>query len=83
ESRGLGDVYKKQLLDKPRIFVPAPRGGSTKKWTVYIDAFQGSSAAKTLFSGYAVLPDGTNRPFHIEPEQQGDGSAAMTAALEQ
>lgn len=36
-----------------------------------------------LISGYAVLPDGKNRPFHIETEQQGDGYAAMTAALEQ
>lgn len=48
-----------------------------------IDAFQGSYTGKTLISGYAVLPDGTNRPFHIETEQQGDGYAAMTAALEQ
>ena len=70
-------------LDSARIFVPASRSGSTEKWTVYIDAFQGSYTGKTLISGYAVLPDGTNRPFHIETEQQGDGYAAMTAALEQ
>ncbi|WP_308085016.1 PqiC family protein [Neisseria polysaccharea] len=70
-------------LDSTRTFVPASRSGSTEKWTVYIDAFQGSYTGKTLISGYAVLPDGTNRPFHIETEQQGDGYAAMTAALEQ
>lgn len=58
-------------LDSTRTFVPASRSGSTDKWTVYIDAFQGSYTGKTLISGYAVLPDGTNRPFHIETEQQG------------
>ena len=70
-------------LDSARIFVPASRSGSTEKWTVYIDAFQGSYTGKTIVGGYAVFPDGTVRSFHAETEQQGDGYAAMTAALEQ
>ena len=70
-------------LNTKRVFIPASRNGQSEKWTVYIDTFQGSYTGKTIVGGYAVFPDGTVRSFHTETEQQGDGYAAMTAALEQ
>ena len=70
-------------LNTKRVFIPASRNSQSEKWTVYIDTFQGSYTGKTIVGGYAVFPDGTVRSFHTETEQQGDGYAAMTAALEQ
>ncbi|QEY26615.1 PqiC family protein [Neisseria zalophi] len=74
---------KLNRLNSRYTFIPASRSSSMQVMKVYIEAFQGSFAGKTLVSGYALWPDGQSRPFHVETVQNGDGYTAMVESLNQ
>lgn len=78
-----GFSNKLNRLGSRHVFVPAARSSSTQTLKIYVEAFQGSYQGKTLVSGYALLPNGQSRPFHVETPQNGDGYAAMVESLDQ
>lgn len=77
----LSNLFNRHRSDD--IYIPASRGSRPNTLTVNIESFQGSYTGKTTVGGYAVLPDGSTRPFHAETPQQGDGYDAMVRSLEQ
>ena len=73
---------KLNRLNPRHTFVPASRSQSGQTLKIYIEAFQGSYQGQTTVSGYALWPDGRNKPFDVTTPQQGDGYTAMLESLE-
>ena len=73
---------KLNRLNPRHTFVPASRSQSGQTLKIYVEAFQGSYQGQTTVSGYALWPDGRNKPFDVTTPQQGDGYTAMLESLE-